>query len=33
MFFLAYIEIYVFRGNVFQAHSIKQGYHPTKPFK
>jgi hypothetical protein len=30
---LAYIEIYVFRGNLFQAHSLEQSYHPTQPFK
>jgi len=33
MFVLAYIEIYVFRGNPFQAHSLEQSYHPTQPFK
>jgi len=32
-FLLAYIEIYVFRGNPFQAHSLEQNYHPTQPFK
>jgi len=29
----AYIEMYVFRGNPFQAHSLEQIYHPTQPFK
>ena len=29
----AYIEIYVFRGNPLQAHSLQQSYHPTQPFK
>jgi len=33
MFVLAYIEIYVFRGNPFQAHSLEQSSHPTQPFK
>jgi len=33
LFVLAYIEIYVFRGNPFQAHSLEQSYHPTQPFK
>jgi len=33
MFVLAYIEIYVFRGNPFQIHSLEQSYHPTEPFK
>jgi hypothetical protein len=33
MFVLAYIEIYVFRGNPFQAQSLEQSYHPTQPFK
>jgi len=33
MFVLAYIEIYVFRGNPFQAHSLEQSYHPTQPFE
>jgi len=32
-FVIAYIEIYVFRGNPFQAHSLEQSYYPTKPFK
>jgi hypothetical protein len=27
------IEIYVFRGNLFQAHSLQQSYHSTQPFK
>jgi len=26
-FVIAYIEIYVFRGNLFQAHSLQQSYH------
>jgi hypothetical protein len=30
MFVLAYIEIYVLRGNQFQAHSPEQSYHPTQ---
>jgi hypothetical protein len=30
---LAYIEIYVFRVNPFQAHSLEQSYHPTQPLK
>jgi len=33
MIVLAYIAIYVFRGNLFQAHSLEQSYHPTQPFK
>jgi len=33
MFDLAYIEIYVFRCNPFQAHSLEQSYHPTQPYK
>jgi len=33
MFVLAYIEIYVLRGNPFQGHSIEQSYNPTQPFK
>jgi hypothetical protein len=33
LFFLAYIEIYAFRGNPFQAYSLQQGYHPPQPFK
>ena len=32
-FVLAHIEIYVFRGNPFQAHSLEQSYNPTQPFK
>jgi len=32
-FVLAYIEIYVFRGNSFQAHSLEQSYQPTQQFK
>jgi len=32
-FIIAYIEIYVFRGNPFQAHSLQQSYPPTQPFK
>jgi len=31
-FVLAYIEIYVFSGNPFQAHSLEQSYHPTQTF-
>ena len=27
-FVLVYIEIYVFRGNPFQAHSLVQSHHP-----
>ena len=30
---LAYIEIYVFRGNPLQAYSLEQRYLPTQPFK
>jgi hypothetical protein len=30
LFVLAYIAIYVFRGNPFQAHSLEQIYHPTQ---
>jgi hypothetical protein len=30
---LAYVEIYVFRSNPFQAHSPEQSYDPTQPFK
>jgi len=33
MFLLAYIEIYTFMGNPFQAHSLEQSYHSTQPFK
>jgi hypothetical protein len=33
LFIVAYIEIYVFRGNPFQAHSLEQSYHPAQPFK
>jgi len=33
LFILAYIEIYVFQGNPFQAHSLEQSYHPTQPFQ
>jgi len=33
MFVLAYIEISVFSGNPFQAHSLEQSYNPTKQFK
>jgi hypothetical protein len=35
LFILAYIEIYVyvFRSNLFQAHSLQQSYHPTLTFK
>jgi hypothetical protein len=32
-FIIATIEIYVFRGNPFQAQSLEQSYHPTQPFK
>jgi hypothetical protein len=32
-FVLAYIEMYVFRGNPFQAHSLEHSYHPTQPLK
>jgi len=32
LFVLAYIEIHVFRGNPFQAHSLGQSYHPTQLF-
>jgi len=27
------IEVYVFRGNPFQARSLEQSYHPKQPFK
>jgi len=33
LFVLVYIEICVFMGNRFQAHSLEQSYHPTQPFK
>jgi len=33
MFVLAYVEIYVFRGNPFQAHRLEQSYHKTQPFE
>jgi hypothetical protein len=33
LFILAYIEIYVFWGNPYHAHSLEQSYHPTQPFK
>ena len=33
LFVLAYIEMYVFRGNLFQAHSLEQSYRQTQPFK
>jgi len=32
-FVIAYIEIYVFRVNPFQAHSLEQSYHPMQPLK
>jgi hypothetical protein len=32
MLIIAYIEIYVFRGKPFQAHSLEQSYHTTQPF-
>jgi len=32
LFVLAYIVIYVFRGNLFQAHSLEQSYHQTQQF-
>ena len=38
-FVIAYVHssihwnIYVFRDNPFQAHSLEQSYHPTQPFK
>ena len=32
-FVLVYIEIYIFRDNPFQAHSIEESYHPTQPFR
>ena len=31
-FVLAYIEIYVFMGNLFQAHSLEHSYRLTRPF-
>jgi len=30
MFVIAYIEIYVFKGNPFQTHGLQQSYHPTQ---
>jgi hypothetical protein len=33
MFVLAYIEIYAFKDNPFQAHNVEQSYHPIQPFK
>jgi len=33
MFVLAYIKIYEFMGNPFQAHSLEQRFHPINPFK
>jgi len=33
LFIPAYIEIYVFRSNPFQVHSLEQSYPPTEPFK
>jgi hypothetical protein len=30
VFFLAYIEIYVFRGNPFNTHSLQDSYHLTQ---
>jgi hypothetical protein len=33
LFVLAYVEIYAFKDNPFQAHSLQQSYHPTQPFK
>jgi hypothetical protein len=33
LFILAYIEIYVLRGNPFQTHSLEQSYHRTQPSK
>jgi hypothetical protein len=30
---MTYIEIYVFRGNPFQVHSLQQSCYPTQPFK
>jgi hypothetical protein len=32
LFVLAYSDIYVFRGNAFQTHSLDQSYHPTQLF-
>ena len=31
VFVTAYIEIYVFRGNPFQGHSLEQSYYPGFP--
>jgi hypothetical protein len=33
MFVLAYIEISIFSGSPFQAHSLELSYHQTQPFK
>jgi hypothetical protein len=33
LFVLAYIEIYVFRGNPFQLHSLEQSYHENVSVK
>jgi len=30
---IAYIEMNLFVGNLFQAHSLMQSYHPTQPLK
>jgi hypothetical protein len=30
---IAYIEIYAFMGNPFQAHSLEKSYHATKQFE
>jgi len=32
-FVIAYIAMYVFRGNPLQAHSLEQSYHSTQTFK
>ena len=33
LFVLAYIAMYVFSGNPYQAHSLQHSYHPTQPFE
>jgi len=32
-FIITYNEVYVFRGNPFQAHSLEHSYHPIHPPK
>jgi hypothetical protein len=33
LFVIAYIEIYVFRGNPFQVHGVERSYDPIQPLK